>query len=106
MTSELPMQEAGALVSVAIFVVVTLGWWMAFRMNGTAPPSLRYGMAALWLMSMLRLYSATSFVWAEDAGLAGLLPPLRIGVLVVLTLTLILVLALVGFYWRRWRSTR
>lgn len=103
---ELPIQEVGALVSGAIWLAVSIGAVVAWRMNGTAPPALRYGMSALWLLTSLRMYSATSYIWGEDANRAGLFPALRAGVLVVLTLVLILVLALVTYYWRRWRRER
>lgn len=104
MTSfELPLREVGLIVSVAIFCVVTAGVVLAQRMNGNATPALRYGLSALWLMALLRLYSASSFIWGSAASDAGVFPILRIAVLVVLTLTLILVLTLVWYYARRWR---
>jgi hypothetical protein len=100
---EIPFQEVGLLLSGLIFVGVSIGGIIARRMNGQATPALKYGITALWLAAVLRLYSASAFLWAKAANEAGLIPLTRSFVLVVLTLELIFVMALVTYYYRRIR---
>lgn len=101
---EFPFREVGLLLSIAVFVVVSVGALAARRMNGQATPALRYGIATLWLAATLRLYSASSFVWGPEASEHDLFTILRSAVLVVLTLELIFAMALVAYYWRRTRG--
>lgn len=103
---EFPAREVSLILSVVIFGVATAGAFVAWRMNGTGPPALKYGLVAVWLLTLLRLYSASSFVWGERASETHLFPVLRLGVLAILTLVLIDLLALVAYYGRRWRRER
>jgi len=100
------IREVGLVAAVASFAVVTAGVYVARRMNGEAPVALKYGLTALWMYAALRLYSASSFTWGELMSDAGLFPLLRAAVLVWQTLILIVCMALVGYYWRRWRRSR
>lgn len=101
-----PTQEVGLLLSIAGFVLVSAAAWMARHVNGAAPASMRLAMYGLWLYALLRLYSASAFIWSQTAGDLELLPVLRLLVLVVITLAVIVSLAIVVYYWRRWRSSR
>lgn len=98
---EFPSREVGLLLAIASWAVALFGLYISRKMNGTAPPALKYGMAAVFLYATLRLYSASSFVWGEAVSEAGLFPPLRLAVLVMQTVILILLITLVVFYLRR-----
>jgi len=101
---DFPFREVGLLLSIAVFVVVSVGALAARRMNGQATPALKYGIVTLWLAAVLRLYSASSYIWAPEASEHDLFPLLRSLVLVVLTMELIFAMALVAYYWRRSRG--
>lgn len=91
-------------LSVLIFVMVSASLLLARRLNGTTPLGVKLGLFALWLFAILRLYSASSYLWGKWAVDAGIFPLLRASVFVMLTVILIIVLALFTFYWRRLRN--
>lgn len=105
-----PLQEINLLLSLFAFALFSSTLLMAKKVNGQAPPSVRWGLAGLVLFAALRLYSSSSFAWGQRASELGLLPVLRMGVIVLLTLIVIIGLALAAYYWRRvtavWRSKR
>lgn len=98
---ELPTKEISLLLSVFLFVAVTIGGLVTRRMNGAASPVLRYGMSALWIATLLRLYSASSYIWGPTASEVGVISILRLAVIVLLTVELILVIGIVAYYARR-----
>lgn len=102
----LPIQELGLAFSVAAFSVVSIALAIARQVNGAAPASLRLALWGLWLYALLRLSSASSYLWGTAARDAGALPALRLIVLFVVTLALIVSVALLAYYWRRRRSRR
>lgn len=99
----LPTQEIGLVLSLVAWAVLTVTLWIARRVNGRAPPSLRLALWGLWMYATLRVYSASSFVWASDASEGGWFPVLRMVVLGTLTLITIACVTLLVYYWRRWR---
>lgn len=95
-------RDVSLVLSIALFAVVVVGLVISRRLNGTATPPLKYGLAALFTLAALRLYSASSYLWGSTADDLGIFPLLRFGVVIpLLTLALILALALVAFYARR-----
>jgi len=94
-------RDISLALSIALFGVVVVGVLVSRRLNGSATPPLKYGLAALLTMAALRLYSASSYLWGSTAQDLGIFPFLRFGVIALLTLALILSLALVAFYARR-----
>lgn len=93
-------QDGSLVLSFIDFVLVTVGLVIARRMNGQAPPVLKIGLAALWLYALLRIYSASSYLWGPEVP-GAIWPILRASVLVMLTLITIVLIALIVFYWRR-----
>lgn len=97
----------GSLVlSALIAVVIFVAWLIARRLNGSAPYSIKVGFLGLLLFALLRIYSASSFLWGDWAVEAGVFPLLRAFVFVTLTLILIISLAMLTFYWRRLHRPR
>ena len=103
---ELDLRSASLIMSALVFGVVMAAWFVARKAHGHAPYGIKLGFLALILFAALRLYSASSFVWGPDASDLGLFPLLRAFVFVLLTIILIIVLALLAFYWRRLRGNR
>lgn len=99
--ADIPTREVGLVISIAIFIVASAGILVIRQLNGSTPPSLKYGLGIVWLFALLRLYSASSFVWGSTAKDAGLISVLRLGVLAVLTVILIVLMAVVVFFARQ-----
>ena len=98
---DLPTQELGVIEAVALLLVSTATLVVAYRLNGSGSPALRLAILAFWLLSILRVYSASSYIWGPAASEAGILVLLRHIVLGTSTIILIIALALMGYYIRR-----
>lgn len=97
----LPTFRDGSLfLSLVLFVLTTAAIYVTHRLNGHATLQLKLGLTALWLYSALRIYSASSYLWGSSVPDEAW-PFLRAGVLGVLTAILIIIIALLVFYWRR-----
>lgn len=92
------------LLSVLLVAVVAASMLVARRLNGSTTFVMKVSLAALLMMSLLRLYSSSSFVWGKWAGDMGLFPLFRLAVFAALTVVLIISLALLTYYWRRLRE--
>ena len=94
------LRWASLLLAMAIWVVALAGAWVAHKMNSRAHPVLAYGMTAVVGLATLRLYSASSFLWGSSMPDDLWWVP-RTVVLALSTGILIVLLALVAYYWRR-----
>lgn len=104
--SALPSQELGALMSVGIAILLSFALVASHFVNGEAPLSLRLALLVGWLLSVLRVYSATSFLWGSTASDAGVFPVLRLAVLSAVTISFIVAGALAVTYVRLARHYR
>jgi len=95
--NDLPVREFSAVLSVLIFGLILVAWWLG-RRHPTSY-AMRLSLIALVLFAALRVYSATSYIWGfyatpEVFGVA------RVVVVATLTIIFILVAAVVAYFVR------
>lgn len=96
-----PTQEISLILSTLVLLGATAMVVLVHGSHELHGP-LRLATIVIWIMAALRMYSASSFIWGPEASDIGLIPFLRVTVIAALTIELIVLLALTGYYWNRW----
>lgn len=96
-------QDIGALEAIGIFALATAALYLSAHTDALVTRvALRTLGLAFWFMALLRMYSATSYIWAPDVD-RNVLGFLRLAIVSMSTAVLIILMAHVVVLYRQVR---